>query len=71
VSAAEGVRADVLADTGLTVAVAWMLGPELVSGGARLVSADWALPSMDVWAVYPTGRMAGAKARAVAALAEA
>jgi hypothetical protein len=25
---------------------------------------DWALPNQDLWAVFPTGRMASAKARA-------
>ena len=25
---------------------------------------DWTLPNQDLWAVFPTGRMASAKARA-------
>jgi DNA-binding transcriptional LysR family regulator len=71
VSAAEGVRAAVLADMGLAVASAWMFSPELASGAVRAVLADWSLPRMDLWAVYPTGRMPSAKARAFAAFIEA
>jgi DNA-binding transcriptional LysR family regulator len=71
VTAAEGVRAGVLAGLGLTVASAWMFSPELVSGAVQVVLADWALPPMDLWVVYPTRRMASAKARAFTAFAEA
>ena len=71
VSAAEGVRAAVLADMGLAVASAWMFSPELASGAVRVVLADWSLPQIDLWAVYPTGRMPSAKARAFAAFVEA
>ncbi|HYZ33133.1 MAG TPA: LysR family transcriptional regulator [Crenalkalicoccus sp.] len=67
ISAAEGVRAAVLADMGLAVASAWMFSPELASGAVRRVLTDWSLPSIDLWAVYPTGRMPSAKARAFAA----
>jgi DNA-binding transcriptional LysR family regulator len=71
VSAAEGVRAAVLADIGLTIASAWMFGPELASGTVKRVLVDWSLPDIDVWAVYPTGRMPSAKARAFIAYVEA
>jgi len=67
VSAAEGVRAAVLADMGLTITSAWMFGPELESGAVQQVLTDWSLPPIDLWAVYPTGRMPSAKARAFAA----
>jgi DNA-binding transcriptional LysR family regulator len=70
-SAAEGVRAAVLAGMGLTVASEWMFAPELASGDVRPVLADWTLPDIDLWAVYPTGRMPTAKARAFAAFVEA
>lgn len=70
VSVAEGVRAAVLADIGLTIASAWMFSPELASGAVQRVLADWSLPSIDLWAVYPTGRMPSAKARAFAAFVE-
>jgi DNA-binding transcriptional LysR family regulator len=71
ISAAEGVRAGVLAGLGLTVASAWMFAPELISGAVQVVLANWVLPPVDLWAVYPTGRMPSAKARAFVAFAEA
>src|ERR1700692_4858854 len=64
VTAAEGVRAAVLADVGLTIASEWMFGPELRSGAVRAVLLEWNLPPLDLWAVLPTGRAATAKARA-------
>jgi DNA-binding transcriptional LysR family regulator len=70
-SAAEGVRAAVLADMGLTITSAWMFGPELASGAVQPVLTEWSLPPLDLWAVYPTGRMPSAKARAFAAFVEA
>jgi DNA-binding transcriptional LysR family regulator len=70
VSAAEGIRAAVLADMGLAVASDWMFAPELVSGAVQRVLPDWSLPPIDLWAVFPTGRLASAKARAFAAFVE-
>jgi DNA-binding transcriptional LysR family regulator len=64
VNAAEGLRAAVLAHQGLTLASEWMFAPELASGAVREVMKDWTLPNQDLWAVFPTGRMASAKARA-------
>lgn len=63
VSAAEGLRAAVLADQGLAIASQWMFAPELASGAVRAVMSDWGLPDQDLWAVFPTGRMVSAKAR--------
>jgi len=56
---------------GLTIASARMFGPELESGEVRAVLTDWSLPAIDLFAVYPTGRMPTAKARAFAAFVEA
>lgn len=70
VSAAEGVRAAVLADMGIAVASEWMFAPELASGQVRAVLTDWELPAVDLWAVYPSGRLASAKARAFVAFVE-
>lgn len=70
-SAAEGVRAAVLADMGLTIASDWMFAPELADGRVERVLTDWSLPEIELWAVYPTGRLASAKARAFAAFLEA
>ncbi|MBP0590008.1 LysR family transcriptional regulator [Paraburkholderia sp. LEh10] len=64
VSAAEGVRAAVLAGMGVAVASEWMFAPELASGEVKAVLKEWSLPPVDLWAVFPTGRMASAKARA-------
>ncbi|MDD0996476.1 LysR family transcriptional regulator [Pseudomonas sp. TNT2022 ID1044] len=64
ISAAEGLRAAVLSHQGLTMASEWMFAPELASGAVREVMSEWTLPNQDLWAVFPTGRMASAKARA-------
>ncbi|WP_179505194.1 MULTISPECIES: LysR family transcriptional regulator [unclassified Sphingomonas] len=71
VSAAEGLRAAVLADIGLTIGSDWMFVPELASGAVKRVLTDWALPPIDLWAVFPAGRMASAKARQFASFVEA
>jgi DNA-binding transcriptional LysR family regulator len=70
VTAAEGVRAAVLADLGVAVASEWMFAPELGSGAVKVVLKEWTLPPVDLWAVFPTGRMASAKARAFVAFVE-
>ena len=70
-TAAEGLRAAVLADMGLTIGSDWMFGPELASGAIVRVLQDWSLPPIDLWAVFPGGRMASAKARAFASFVEA
>lgn len=64
VSAAEGVRAAVLADIGLAVSSEWMFSGELANGKVVPVLSDWQLTPVDLWAVFPGGRMANAKARA-------
>jgi DNA-binding transcriptional LysR family regulator len=65
-TAAEGVREAVFADLGLAISSEWMFAPELSSGRVVRVLRDWALPPLDLWAVFPTGRQANAKARAFA-----
>jgi DNA-binding transcriptional LysR family regulator len=64
VSSAEGIRAAVLSHVGLTIASTWMFTPELASRAIRRVLTPWSLPPIDLWAIYPSGRLAGAKARA-------
>lgn len=71
VSAAEGLRAAVLADMGLTIASDWMFAAELASGAVRRVLEPWSLARLDLWAVFPAGRMASAKAREFAHFVEA
>jgi DNA-binding transcriptional LysR family regulator len=51
---------------GLAVASDWMFAPEMADGTVRRVLEDWALPPIDLWAVFPTGRLASAKAKAFA-----
>ena len=63
-SAAEGVREAVIAGLGLAISAQWMMDPELTSGSVVPVLADWKLPSADLWALYPSGRLPTAKARA-------
>jgi DNA-binding transcriptional LysR family regulator len=69
-TAAEGVREAVFAGMGLAVASEWMFAPEIASGRVRRTLADWDLPSLDLWAVFPAGRNASTKARAFAAFIE-
>lgn len=63
-TAAEGVREAVLAGMGLAVSSEWMFAPELKLGTVRSVLRDWDLPPLELWAVFPPGRRASAKARA-------
>ncbi|WP_363147278.1 substrate binding domain-containing protein [Rhizobium sp. 60-20] len=70
VSAAEGIRAAVLADIGLAIASDWMFQLELETGAVRRILEDWDLPPIDLWALFPTGRLASAKARAFADFVE-
>jgi DNA-binding transcriptional LysR family regulator len=62
--AAEGLPKAVLTHQGLTLASEWMFAPELASGAVKTVMNDWTLPDMDLWAGFPTERMASVKARA-------
>lgn len=64
ITAAEGVREAVLGGMGLAVASEWMFAPELERGLVKAVLKEWTLPPMELWAVFPTGRRASAKARA-------
>jgi DNA-binding transcriptional LysR family regulator len=71
VSAAEGVREAVFAGLGVSIGgTEWMFTPELNSGAVKIVLEDWSLPPGQLWAVFPSGRQASAKARAFAAFME-
>jgi DNA-binding transcriptional LysR family regulator len=70
VSAAEGMRTAVLGDMGLAIASQWMFAPELSEGKVRAVLTDWQLPPVDLWAVFPSGRLVTSKARAFVAFVE-
>ncbi len=63
-SAAEGVREAVLAGQGFAIASRWMFAPELANGEVVSVLQEWALPPMELWVIYPSGRLTTSKARA-------
>jgi DNA-binding transcriptional LysR family regulator len=70
VSAGEGIREGVLAGIGFAIGSEWLFAPELKSGAVQAVLTDWSLPPVDLWALFPTGRQASAKARAFASFVE-
>ncbi len=63
-TAAEGVREGVIAGLGLTMASRWMFAPELEDGRVVPILQEWSLSPVDLWALYPAGRLPSAKARA-------
>ncbi len=69
-TAAEGLREAVLADLGIAVVTDWMFAAELHAGLVLEVLSDWSLPAIDLWAMFPTGKRASAKARAFASFVE-
>ncbi len=69
-TAAEGVREAVFSDLGIVITSEWMFSPELRDGKVLAVLQDWVLPPIDLWAVFPTGKQASAKARAFVAFLE-
>lgn len=71
VTAGEGVRAAVMASLGLTVGSEWLFSKELEAGTLKAILSEWTLPGLDLWAAFPSGRRASAKARAFADFIEA
>lgn len=69
-SAAEGLRAAVLADMGVAIASDWMFTDAIANGTVRQILTGWRLRPIDLWAVFPNGRMASAKARHFATFVE-
>lgn len=63
-TAAEGVREGILAGLGLAIAPRWMMSDQLEAGNVVALLTDWTLPTIDLWALVPAGRMQTAKARA-------
>ena len=61
-TAAEGVREAVLAGLGIAIVSQWMMAKELARGEVVGVLQDWRLPEIDLWAVFPTGRLPRARA---------
>ncbi len=64
VSAAEALRAAIMAGLGYGVVSSRMMEAELASGQVRQVLKGWTLPPTGVWAIYPAGRRPPAKATA-------
>jgi DNA-binding transcriptional LysR family regulator len=69
-SGAEGLREAVLSGLGIAVVSEWLFSPELASGTVESVLDDWGLPMHDLWAVFPIGGLASAKAREFVAFVE-
>jgi DNA-binding transcriptional LysR family regulator len=65
-----GVRECVLADLGLVIASEWVFAPELKAKTVKAVLADWSLPPVEAWAIFPAGRKVSAKAQAFASFIE-
>jgi DNA-binding transcriptional LysR family regulator len=63
-SAAEGVRAAVIAGQGFAIGSRWMFAPELESGEVVRLLEQWELPPLELWAIYPSGRLTTTKGRA-------
>lgn len=70
VTQAEGLREAIICDLGLAVCAEWLFTPELKSGTVVPILQDWSLPPTSLSAVYPTGRLASAKARAFVSFIE-
>jgi DNA-binding transcriptional LysR family regulator len=41
-----------------------MFAPELKSGGVVPLLEEWSLPPIDLWVIYPSGRLTSTKSRA-------
>ncbi|MFC0227012.1 LysR family transcriptional regulator [Serratia aquatilis] len=66
VSAAECLREMVIAGFGATIACEGLFRREIANGSVVAVLADWQLPPLPLWAVFPSGHFIPAKARAFA-----
>lgn len=64
VSAAEGMRSCILARLGIGMGSRLMFTPELAAGTVRPVLTEWGLSTLDVWAMFPSGRKSSRRARA-------
>lgn len=60
----ESLRAAALAGLGLAVLPEWMVADALAAGALTRVLPDFATPTSDILAVYPTNRLIAPKVRA-------
>jgi DNA-binding transcriptional LysR family regulator len=58
------VREAVIAGLGFAIASKWMMQAELESDAVTSILSDWSLPTIPLWAVFPSGRLPSVKARA-------
>lgn len=63
-TAAEGVREAVLAGLGIAMSSRWMFARELAAGDVVPLLGKWTLPPIDLWVLFPAGRLPSTKARA-------
>lgn len=71
VTSAEGLRAAILGGLGIGMVSTRMFANEWEAGAVAPVLAEWALPSVDVWAIFPEGRRPTVRARRFAEWAAA
>lgn len=64
VSAAEGMRSCILSGLGIGMGSRLMFTPELAAGTVRPVLTEWSMSTLDVWAMFPSGRKSSRRARA-------
>lgn len=64
VSAAEGMRSCILTGLGIGMGSRLMFTPELAAGTVRPVLTEWSLSTLDIWAMFPSGRKSSRRARA-------
>lgn len=64
VNAAEGLREALIAGLGIGMASHWLVGRELADGRLVVLLPDWSVDPVDLWAVFPAGRVQSRKVRA-------
>jgi DNA-binding transcriptional LysR family regulator len=66
VSALEGIREAVFAGIGFAIMSEWSANHATTNNLIEVQLADYTLPSVDLWAIFPAGRQPSARARAFA-----
>jgi DNA-binding transcriptional LysR family regulator len=54
----------VIAGQGFAISSRWMFAPELETGEVVSILEGWILPPVDLWVIYPSGRLTSTKTRA-------
>jgi DNA-binding transcriptional LysR family regulator len=63
VTAAEGLREAIIAGIGIGIVSHWMMQQDIDAGTVTQLLTDWQLPRIDLWAVFPSGRLTSTRAR--------